>query len=51
MPYLATMALFNGFKVAVYDPRPEYIEIRAVNGVERIVGMPDDVGASRAATC
>ncbi|MGE1173292.1 XdhC family protein [Pseudomonas sp. BW7P1] len=41
--YLATMALFNGFKVAVCDPRPEYIETWAVNGVERIVGMPDDV--------
>jgi len=41
--YLATMALFNGFKVAVCDPRPEYIETWAVNGVERIMGMPDDV--------
>jgi len=41
--YLATMALFNGFKVAVCDPRPEYIETWAVDGVERIVGMPDDV--------
>lgn len=41
--YLATMALFNGFKVAVCDPRPEYIEAWAVDGVKRIVGMPDDV--------
>lgn len=41
--YLATMALFNGFKVAICDPRPEYIETWAVDGVERIVGMPDDV--------
>ncbi|WP_017903966.1 XdhC family protein [Pseudomonas asplenii] len=41
--YLATMALFNGFKVAVCDPRPEYMETWAVAGVERIVGMPDDV--------
>ncbi|MNV65328.1 putative xanthine dehydrogenase subunit A [compost metagenome] len=37
------MALCNGFKVTVCDPRPEYIETWAVNGVERIVGMPDDV--------
>jgi len=41
--YLATMALFNGFKVAVCDPRPEYVETWSVSGVERIVGMPDDV--------
>jgi xanthine dehydrogenase accessory factor len=41
--YLATMALFNGFKVAVCDPRAEYIDTWAVNGVERIIGMPDDV--------
>lgn len=41
--YLATMALFNGFKVAVCDPRPEYMQAWAVNGVERIAGMPDDV--------
>ncbi|BAQ81404.1 XdhC family protein [Pseudomonas sp. St29] len=41
--YLATMALFNGFRVAVCDPRPEYIETWAVQGVERIIGMPDDV--------
>lgn len=30
--YLATMALFNGFKVSVCDPRPEYIETWAVAG-------------------
>jgi xanthine dehydrogenase accessory factor len=41
--YLATMALFNGFKVAVCDPRPEYMQAWAVNSVERIAGMPDDV--------
>jgi xanthine dehydrogenase accessory factor len=41
--YLATMALFNGFKVAVCDPRTEYMQAWAVNGVERIAGMPDDV--------
>ncbi|WP_296185600.1 XdhC family protein [Pseudomonas sp. UBA1879] len=41
--YLATMALFNGFKVTVCDPRPEYIDTWSVNGVECLVGMPDDV--------
>jgi xanthine dehydrogenase accessory factor len=41
--YLATMALFNGFKVAVCDPRPEYMQTWSVAGVERISGMPDDV--------
>jgi xanthine dehydrogenase accessory factor len=41
--YLATMAQFNGFKVAVCDPRPEYVETWSVSGVELIVGMPDDV--------
>ncbi|MNH11369.1 putative xanthine dehydrogenase subunit A [compost metagenome] len=41
--YLATMALFNGFKVAVCDPRREYMEGWNVAGVEKIVGMPDDV--------
>ncbi|MFY1667281.1 XdhC family protein [Pseudomonas sp. Pseu.R1] len=41
--YLATMALFNGFKVTVCDPRPEYVETWAVSGVEKVVGMPDDV--------
>ncbi len=43
--YLATMALFNGFKVAVCDPRPEYMDGWNVSGVEKIVGMPDDVCA------
>ncbi|WP_442513404.1 XdhC family protein [Pseudomonas promysalinigenes] len=41
--YLATMALFNGFKVAVCDPRHEYMDGWDVAGVEKIVGMPDDV--------
>lgn len=40
--YLATMALFNGFKVTVCDPRPEYNDTWAVNDVEHITGMPDD---------
>ncbi|MDF0729573.1 XdhC family protein [Pseudomonas entomophila] len=41
--YLATMALFNGFRVAVCDPRPEYISGWNVAGVEHLAGMPDDV--------
>ncbi|AVO59181.1 XdhC family protein [Pseudomonas chlororaphis] len=41
--YLATMALFNGFRVAVCDPRPEYIGGWSIPGVEQLVGMPDDV--------
>ncbi|AZC37563.1 XdhC family protein [Pseudomonas chlororaphis] len=41
--YLATMALFNGFRVAVCDPRPEYIGGWNIPGVEQLVGMPDDV--------
>ena len=41
--YLATMALFNGFKVSVCDPRPEYMSGWNLPGVEKIVGMPDDV--------
>ncbi|AZC89445.1 XdhC family protein [Pseudomonas chlororaphis subsp. piscium] len=41
--YLATMALFNGFRVAVCDPRPEYIDGWNVAGVEQLLGMPDDV--------
>lgn len=41
--YLATMALFNGFRVAVCDPRPEYIGGWNVPGVEQLVGMPDDI--------
>ncbi|MDZ3991513.1 XdhC family protein [Pseudomonas sp. Teo4] len=41
--YLATMALFNGFKVSVCDPRPEYMDGWNVAGVEKLVGMPDDV--------
>lgn len=41
--YLATMALFNGFKVSVCDPRPEYMDAWNVAGVERLLGMPDDV--------
>ncbi|MEE1924943.1 XdhC family protein [Pseudomonas sp. 148P] len=41
--YLATMAAFNGFRVSVCDPRPEYMDAWKVDGVERLVGMPDDV--------
>lgn len=41
--YLATMALFNGFRVAVCDPRPEYIDGWSVAGVDCLSGMPDDV--------
>lgn len=41
--YLATMALFNGFKVAVCDPRPEHMATWSVAGVEHLKGMPDDV--------
>jgi xanthine dehydrogenase accessory factor len=46
--YLATMALFNGFRVAVCDPRPEYLASWAVAGVEHLAGMPDDVVRLRA---
>lgn len=41
--YLATMALFNGFRVAVCDPRPEHMATWSVAGVEYLKGMPDDV--------
>ncbi|WP_028694059.1 XdhC family protein [Pseudomonas cremoricolorata] len=41
--YLATMALFNGFKVALCDPRAEYRATWGVAGVEHLPGMPDDV--------
>ncbi|MDH0300986.1 MULTISPECIES: XdhC family protein [unclassified Pseudomonas] len=41
--YLATMALFNGFRVAVCDPRPEHMATWSVAGVEHRRGMPDDV--------
>lgn len=41
--YLATMALFNGFKVSLCDPRSEYRSTWSVAGVEHLPGMPDDV--------
>ncbi|WP_460418701.1 XdhC family protein [Pseudomonas sp. microsymbiont 2] len=41
--YLATMALFNGFRVTVCDPRPEHMATWSVAGVEHRRGMPDDV--------
>jgi xanthine dehydrogenase accessory factor len=40
--YLATMALFNGFTVSVCDPRTQYMSGWSVDGVKKIVGMPDD---------
>lgn len=40
--YLATMALFNGFKVSICDPRSEYRASWAVPQVEHLQGMPDD---------
>lgn len=41
--YLATMALFSGFKVTVCDPREEYRASWSVPGVSLLTGMPDDV--------
>ncbi|PPS63875.1 XdhC family protein [Pseudomonas sp. BRM28] len=41
--YVAVMALFNGFKVSVCDPRPEHMDVWTVAGVEKLMGMPDDV--------
>ena len=41
--YLATMARFNGFRVSVCDPRPEYMEAWTLDGVDKLVGMPDDI--------
>ena len=40
--YVATMALFNGFKVTVCDPRIEYMDTWSVAEVELVSGMPDD---------
>ncbi|MBP6018061.1 MAG: XdhC family protein [Burkholderiaceae bacterium] len=40
--YLSTMALFNGFSVAVCDPRVEYMDAWSLPGVQKIVEMPDD---------
>ncbi|WP_050470667.1 XdhC family protein [Herbaspirillum chlorophenolicum] len=40
--YLATMALFNGFRVTVCDPRAEHIGSWSVNGVRIVTEMPDD---------
>ncbi|GFM66027.1 MULTISPECIES: XdhC family protein [Pseudomonas syringae group] len=44
--YVSIMALFNGFKVTVCDPRIEYMDTWAVPGVEKSSGMPDDVVAA-----
>ncbi len=41
--YLATMALFSGFSVAVCDPRSEYRGGWSVAGVAVSAEMPDDV--------
>lgn len=40
--YLSTMAVFNGFKVTVCDPRTEYIDAWTVPGVKTVTEMPDD---------
>lgn len=40
--YLSTMAVFNGFKVTVCDPRIEYLATWSVPGVETVSEMPDD---------
>ncbi|HMM85270.1 XdhC family protein [Azohydromonas sp.] len=40
--YVATMALFSGFRVAVCDPRSEYRDTWAVPGVALSAEMPDD---------
>lgn len=41
--YLATMALFNGFRVFICDPREEYLVSWSVAGAELLRGiMPDD---------
>ncbi|NEX64706.1 XdhC family protein [Noviherbaspirillum galbum] len=44
--YLATMALFNGFSVAVCDPREEYFRGWSVPGVALVRDMPDDALAA-----
>ncbi|MCQ9618310.1 XdhC family protein [Paenalcaligenes niemegkensis] len=44
--YLATMALFNGFKVTVCDPRIEHSSTWSVKGVELVSTMPDDTVAA-----
>lgn len=40
--YLSTMALFSGFRVTVCDPRVEYTNAWAVDGVTLTSEMPDD---------
>ena len=40
--YIATMAIFNGFSVAVCDPREEYCSGRTTTGVARMSQWPDD---------
>ncbi|SAH99815.1 xanthine dehydrogenase accessory protein XdhC [Bordetella ansorpii] len=41
--YLATMAIFNGFKVTVCDPRVEHRTTWAMPDVPLLTEMPDDV--------
>jgi xanthine dehydrogenase accessory factor len=41
--YLATMALFSGFEVAVCEPREEVRAAWRVDGATLLAGMPDDV--------
>ena len=41
--YLATMAIFNGFKVTVCDPRVEHRATWAMPDVPLLTEMPDDV--------
>ncbi len=41
--YLATMAIFNGFRVTVCDPREEYNRLWSVEGAQVLTGMPDDM--------
>jgi xanthine dehydrogenase accessory factor len=40
--YLSTMAIFNGFKVTVCEPRTEYLNAWSVPSVKMVTDMPDD---------
>jgi xanthine dehydrogenase accessory factor len=44
--YLATMAVFSGFKVTVCDPRESYSDSWSVPGVQVVTTMPDDAVAA-----
>ncbi|TGV05270.1 XdhC family protein [Alcaligenaceae bacterium 429] len=41
--YVATMALFSGFRVTICDPRIEYRNSISIEGVAIVSDMPDDV--------